>query len=149
MRNEKGGQFMSSYLNSAPLSPRVDQGVLKWFEGDTFGIDMEINLVREGIDEDGNGKDDPVIFDDNDQLIVTFFNSRREVIHSFIATHINEDPTSEMYHTISLTFTKAISSKFRKGKYTYCIKYLSKDSPTAVDITTICVNNKVEVEACH
>ena len=37
----------------APQSPRMDNGVLKWFYGDTFAVDMVINLVEQEVGEGG------------------------------------------------------------------------------------------------
>lgn len=135
----------------APQSPRMDKGVLKWFYGDTFAVDMEINLVEQETDEKGNQVNKLIDFGPNDQVVVTFYNGRKEVIHSFICKNISNDNGSENYHVASLEFTKDISHKFHRGKYTYCVRYVRKDENGSVstDITTICVNNKAEVEICH
>lgn len=142
---------MENVIVPAPQSPRMDNGVLKWFYGDTFAIDMVINLVEQETDEEGNTVNKLINFSDEDQMVVTFFNSRKEVVHSFIAKNISNDESSENYHTISLEFTKDVSHKFCKGRYTYCMKYVHKEDGRTVytDITTICVNNRVEVETCH
>lgn len=135
----------------APQSPRIDNGVLKWFYGDTFVVDMVINLVEEEVGEDGNIVNRLINFNESDQIVVTFFNDRKEVIHSFISNNISNDETSEFYHMVSLDFTKDISHKFRRGRYTYCVKYAHKDGDKTVstDITTICADNRAEVEVCH
>lgn len=142
---------MENVIVPAPQSPRMDNGVLKWFYGDTFAIDMVVNLVEQETDEEGKTVNKLIDFSNDDQMVVTFFNSRKEVVHSFIAKNISNDEDSENYHTISLEFTKDISHKFCKGRYTYCMKYIHKEDGKTVytDITTICVNNKVEVETCH
>lgn len=135
----------------APQSPRMDNGVLKWFYGDTFAVDMVINLVEQEAQKDGTFVDKPINFDESDQIVVTFFNERKEVVYSFISKNISNDEKSEYYHTITLNFTQDVSHRFRRGKYTYCMKYVHKeDGNTAcTDITTICVNNRAEVEVCH
>lgn len=135
----------------APQSPRMDNGVLKWFYGDTFAVDMVINLVEQNLDENGEFINKIVDFDADDQITVVFFNARKEVVHSFVAKNISNDEGSEDYHTITLDFTKDISHKFHRGRYTYCVKYIHKENGRTVstDITTICVDNKVEVELCH
>lgn len=135
----------------APQSPRMDNGVLKWFYGDTFAVDMVINLVEQEVGADGAQVDVPIDFDESDQIVVTFFNAKKEVVHSFISKNISNDKNSEYYHTISLEFTKDISHRFCRGKYTYCIKYVHKENgkTACTDITTICVNNRAEVEVCH
>lgn len=142
---------MENVIVPAPQSPRMDNGVLKWFYGDTFAVDMVINLSEQIMGNDGEIIDRLVDFAPDDQIVVTFFNSRKEVVHSFIAKNISNDEGTENYHTITLDFTKDISHKFCKGRYTYCTKYVHKENGEAVstDITTICVNNKVEVEVCH
>ena len=63
----------------------------------------------------------------------------------------SNDEKSEFYHTVSLDFTKDVSHRFCRGRYTYCVKYVHKDGDRTVstDITTICVNNRAEVEVCH
>ena len=135
----------------APQSPRMDNGVLKWFYGDTFAVDMVINLVEQEAQKDGTFVDKPINFDESDQIVVTFFNERKEVVYSFISKNISNDEKSEYYHTITLNFTKDVSHRFRRGKYTYCMKYVHKEDGNTVytDITTICVNNRAEVEICH
>ena len=72
----------------APQSPRIDNGVLKWFYGDTFVVDMVINLVEGEVGEDGNIVNKLINFNESDQIVVTFFNDRKEVIHSFILNNI-------------------------------------------------------------
>lgn len=142
---------MENLIVPAPQSPRMDNGVLKWFFGDTFAVDMVINLVEQTVDENGETTERLVDFSPDDQIIVTFFNFRKEPIHSFIIRGIGNDESSEDYHTATLEFDKDVSHKFRVGKYTYCMKYVHKENGRSVstDITTICVNNKVEVERCH
>lgn len=142
---------MENVMVPAPQSPRMDNGVLKWFYGDTFAIDMVINLVEQNIDESGEYINRIIDFDEDDQITVVFFNAHKEVVYSFVAKNISNDEGSENYHTITLDFTKDISHKFRKGRYTYCVKYVHKEDGKTVltDITTICVDNKVEVELCH
>lgn len=141
----------NNIMAPAPQSPRMDNGVLKWFYGDTFVVDMVINLVEEEVGEDGTLVNRLINFNESDQIMVTFFNDRKELVHSFILKNISNDETSESYHTASLDFTKDISHKFRCGRYTYCVKYVHKDGDKTVstDITTICVNNRAEVVVCH
>ena len=141
----------NNIMAPAPQSPRMDNGVLKWFYGDTFVVDMVINLVAEAVGEDGTLGNRLINFNESDQIMVTFFNDRKELVHSFILKNISNDETSESYHMASLDFTKDISHKFRRGRYTYCVKYVHKDGDETVstDITTICVNNRAEVEVCH
>lgn len=139
-------------LQSAPVSPRMDNGILKWFYGDTFAVEMLINLVGSEVDDEGNYHDDiPIEFSPEDQIVVSFYNSRKKLVHSFVCTNINEDPSAEDYHLITLNFIKDVSLKFLIGRYTYCVKYfhMGKDSTFNVDITTICASNKVEVYPCH
>ena len=79
----------NSVLKPAPLSPRMDNGILKWFDGDTFTIQMVLSLVGNGYDEEGNPvKDAPIALDPTDQVVVTFYDCHKKLVHVFVSTNI-------------------------------------------------------------
>lgn len=143
----------NSVLKPAPLSPRMDNGILKWFDGDTFTIQMVLSLVGNGYDEEGNPvKDAPIALDPSDQVVVTFYDCHKKLVHVFVVTNIPNKPSQEGYNTVNLVFDQDVSYKFPRGRYTYCMKIIRKlanGSKQDIDITTLCAHNKVEVEPCH
>ncbi len=140
-------------LKAAPLSPRMDNGVIKWFDGDTFTIQMLLSLVGKGLDENGHPIDDaPISLKPTDQVVVTFYDCHKKIVHIFVSTNIPCKPNEPGYNTINLVFDTDISYKFPRGKYTYCVKIVRKKEDGTVDeadITTLCAHNRVEVEPCH
>lgn len=123
---------MSEYpVPVAKESPRNENGILKWYVGDTFEIDWTVQLV----DEQG----DFYTYDPEDHLVWSFYTvPGRSLVHKFDFTNIQRD-------TVTLSFTPEVSNKFTAGLYFYCVKLIDKHG----EITTLCAENKVEVEKCH
>lgn len=96
-------------------------------------IDWEVHLTED---------DTPIIFQEGDQLIWSFFSAVNKTtpIHTF--TFGYEDIED---NTVTLFFTKDVSAKFSIGSYTYCVKFICHDGR----IVTLNANNRVKVEACH
>lgn len=114
----------SNIVPVANESPRVCCGTIKWYMNDTFSFDFIINLT----DEDGN----PIELLDTDKFVVDFYNSAGDLIQSFETVGSS---------TITLNFTKEISTKFKKGEYFYTTKYESGSIAR-----TIMHNNMIVVE---
>ena len=91
-------------LPNAEISPRIASGVLKWYEGDTFNIDLKINLK----DQDG----EPVAIKSSDTVNVVFVDCCEKLVKEFTCTNIQNN-------TITLDFDATCSALFRKGKDTY------------------------------
>ncbi len=114
-----------SSINTAKQSPRLENGKISWYEGDTFAIKLNIALTTVETGEAIN-------LSSNDEIKVTFY--RNEMcIHKFVFKQFSEN-------SVMLNFSDSITKKFHKGKYTYVISYQSTGR------TTIVANNEVEVE---
>ena len=119
-----------SDIKSAKSSPRLENGILKWYHGDSFQIEWEINLTQNG---------EPYEYDSNDELIFSFFNKPgKELVHQFTFTNIQDG-------IVTLDFTEEISNKFDVGHYSYCIKFNSNDG----ELITLFAKERAEVEPCH
>lgn len=115
---------MGNIPNAEP-SPRVVNGVLKWYEGDTFDLDLEIKLE----DQDG----EPITIGASDTVKVVFRDSARNIVKEFSFTGISGN-------TVTLDFDSTCTALFPKGCYTYDVYY------TGADRTTVANDNKAVVE---
>lgn len=135
--------MVTNTIAGSKESPRFDDNkdILYWFVGDAFEIKWTLHLVE----EDGSDSDDevdPVIYDPEDQIIIGFFDAKKNPVYQFTFTDIQDD-------TVTTVFTPAISKKFVAGTYTYCIKYVWTDDDGLSRIQTIVDNKRVRVEECH
>ena len=112
-------------LPSARMSPRIINGVIKWYEGDTFGLQVDIDLT----DENG----DAVVIQPEDTVQFVFRNNRGETVHNVVAANIENN-------SVLLDFGAAESAKFPKGVYEYdCFyngaerKTLAHEAPIVVE----------------
>lgn len=111
-------------LPSARSSPRIINGVLKWYEGDTFTLDIELELTdQDGMTIDTTGK----------EVDFLFYNRSNELVKEFIFKNIQNN-------TVTLVFNTDVSALFPMGEYHYDVHYISSDR------TTIVRNNDVIVE---
>lgn len=111
-------------IPGAYASPRVENGVLLWYEGDTF----EITVLLELVDQDGDG----VEISTTDTMKFTFYNAEKEVVHEITFAEIEDD-------RVTLSFTDAVTAKFPKGKYTYDARLTHNNKTTLVRGNRICV----------
>ena len=119
-----------SEIKPAKSSPRIENGVLRWYHGDSFQIEWEINLTQNGRSYE---------FDENDELIFSFYRKpEKELVHQFTFTNIQDN-------MVTLDFTEEISSKFDVGYYSYCVKFNSHDG----ELITLFAKERAEVEKCH
>lgn len=112
-------------LPSAKQSPRISDGVIYWYENDTFDIDLQFELVT--------SSGEPIEITAFDEIKIIFRNSSDKVIKEFSFTGIEDN-------TIKLVINSAVSAMFPKGIYTYDICYKSDGR------TTIANDNKVVVQ---
>lgn len=112
-------------LPSARMSPRIVNGVIKWYEGDTFSLRVEIELTDEA--------DEQIMIQPTDEVRFVFRNNRKEIVHEIRETNIENN-------CVTLYFTENVSAKFPKGRYEYDVYYngeerktLSNDSPIVVE----------------
>ena len=107
-----------SNIPSARRSPRLVNGVIYWYQGDTFSITLKINLK----DQDG----EPITIASSDVVTIVIQNVRRETVKTFEFTNIENN-------RVVLSFTDAVTALFRKGKYTYDVYYNGENRTTLAD----------------
>ena len=112
-------------LPAAKPSPRLQNGVIYWYDKDTFELTVEIDII----DQDGV----PVVIGTDDTVDVVFLNNRKETVKTFTFGSISGN-------TIILDFDSVTTALFGKGTYTYDI-YLN-----ANERKTLANENKVVVE---
>lgn len=116
---------MSNTLPGAKPSPRVTEGRLYWYEGDTFAMDILLDLT----DQDG----EPLDIGAGDTLTLTFYNHAGKPVHSVTYSSITGNK-------VTLTVDETVSGKFAKGEYTYDARYIHGDK------TTVARGNGLRVE---
>lgn len=119
---------MSEYIGNLPSanpSPRIVGGVIKWYEGDTFTLCVDIELT----DQDG----EEIVIQPGHTVEFVFKNKKQNVIHSVSVTRVENN-------CVLLEFTDEISAKFPKGNYMYdifCVgaerKTLANEAPILVE----------------
>lgn len=112
-------------LPHARLSPRIDNGVLYWYEGDTFTMNLELKLR----DPDG----EEIIIPDTATVTVVFRDESEETVKEFTFEEIEGN-------TVVLEFDTNCTALFPAGKYTYDVYYDGEYRTTLIN------ENKVVVE---
>lgn len=111
-----------SNIPNAKQSPRLEHGVLTWYQGDTFDLQIELELTdQDGMAMDATGTVDVVFRDDC-----------HNIIKEFTLTPSN--------NIITLDFNADVSALFRIGEYRYDVYYNGEER------TTIANDNKVVVQ---
>lgn len=111
------------YIPTAKKSPRIEDGVIKWYEGDTFTLALIIKIR----DDDG-----PIDISNTDIILCKFYNDTGNV-ETLEFTNIEDNV---IYINVDDTLTK----KFPQGLYKYDIVYVNENK------TTLCKTNYIEVE---
>ena len=112
-------------IPGAYASPRISNGVLCWYEGDTFAVAIQIDL------EDQDGED--VDIGATDTVKITFRDDTRAEVWSKTFSNVENNQ-------VTLVVNAEISAKFPKGRYTYDVEFSHGDR------TTLARDNKVRVE---
>ena len=113
-----------SNLPSALSSPRIVNGVLKWYEGDTFTLDIELELIdQDGVAIDTSGK----------EVLIKFYDRYEDLVKEFSFENLQNN-------TVSLDFNNEISALFPQGEYHYDVHYMADNR------TTIAHSNNIIVE---
>lgn len=112
-------------IPNAKQSPRLINGVLLWYEGDTFDFDIHLNIK----DQDGEA----YIIKPSDTVIISFENARHLTVAEYSFTGISDN-------NINISIDDNETVKFPKGEYTYRAKL------TWLRKTTIIAENKAVVE---
>lgn len=111
-------------VKCAEQSPRIcEDGSIRWYEGDTFTLEFDLNFT----DEQGNVVE--VLPDD--EIAICFRNKYGEILYETKVVGTS---------TLTININEEISNKFKEGSYTYCVRRNS------IYITTLMRNNKVVVE---
>lgn len=105
----------NGYLPAAAPSPRISSGVLKWYEGDTFDLQVQIELT----DESGAA----LVIQPEHTVEFVFRNRKREVVYSVIHTDLADN-------CVVLRFSEEVSDLFPKGEYTYDVFYKGSERKT-------------------
>ena len=112
-------------IPNAEMSPRIVNGVLKWYEGDTFELVLELDLT----DQDGEA----IIIGASDTVRIVFLDECREQVKEFSFTNVQNN-------TVTLEFDSTATALFGKGRYSYDV-YLSSNARV-----TLANDNEVVVE---
>lgn len=94
---------MDIKIRSASPSPYISEGVLHWYEGDTFTLNLILSLEAMGMDYT------PV---SGDTLEAKFFDDCGHLVKEFSKIDISSG-------TAQLVFDTLTSAKLQKGRYTY------------------------------
>ena len=92
---------MATPIPGAYPSPRIDKGVLRWYEGNTFSIVLRFDLK----DQDGEA----VTIGTTDSMAVVFLDDTRQTVHTFSFAKVENDQ-------VTLNFDATVTEKFTKGK---------------------------------
>lgn len=112
-------------IPNAEQSPRIVNGVIYWYENDTFTLNIELEFN----DQDG----DPIEVQPTDTVRVVFTDKSMNTVKEFIFDDIDNN-------TITLVFNAEVTALFPKGHYTYDVIFKSAER------TTVANDNKVVVE---
>ena len=112
-------------IPGAYASPRISNGVLCWYAGDTFSVVIQADLV----DQDGAAVD----IGATDTVKITFHDDTRAEVWSKTFSNVANNQ-------VTLVVDEEISAKFPKGRYTYDVEFSHGDR------TTLSRDNKVRVE---
>lgn len=115
-----------SRIPHAELSPRLRNGVLYWYAGDTFSIDIHLVLR----DYDG----EEIIIPEDASVIFAFKDESEETVKEFSFSAIEDN-------TCKLEFDEDCTALFPPGEYSYDVYYESEYR------TTLANNNRVVVES--
>lgn len=107
---------MSAILPAGPLSPRVDNGVITFVQGDTFELTLELDMC----DADG----EPIILDGG-TFWVTIKSPREGVVKVWEITDFTQPEIGDLQNAVffPIQFDAALAAMMYKGKYTYTISY--------------------------
>lgn len=112
-------------IPAAKISPRLEFGILKWYAGDTFSVQVNLNFT----DRSGHA----VTLTAEDTAQVRFYT----VTGSTVEDLTFEDLSAGF---VTLEFDEARSGKFPRGRYLYDIVV------THENVTTAAKGNRILVE---
>ena len=112
-------------IQSALPSPRIEEGIIKWYVGDQFELGFKLNL------EDADGE--TIILNDSDTVIVEVKRWDKEPIKEFVYTNVVDN-------FVTLVFDEDTTGLFQKGDYIYDIRIEGSFNTTVVN------DNLIKVE---
>ena len=107
------------------LSPRIEEGVIVWYSGDSFPL--EISLYDEEMNK-------PILIDKNEMLTLVIRDGCRNILKIDL-NHVGEG-------NYSFSISKENTKKLSVGEYSYDIIYYKKNN----EIQTIYTCGKMRVE---
>lgn len=116
---------MNGRIQEAEESPRVANGVIYWYEGDTFTLGLELELL------DGDGRAVDIQAEDTVELVT--LDKRKEKVSTYSFTNVENN-------YIELAIDSDESRKYTKGLYSYDI-YLDGERRI-----TVANDNIIQVE---
>lgn len=117
-------EFEGNILPAACPSPRIVGGVLKWYAGDEFDLQIQVDLT------DQNGE--AIAFAPEHTVDFVFRNHCRETVYRVTFNEIVEN-------TVVLRFTEVVTALFTPGDYTYDVIYKGNGRRTLVHNAPIIV----------
>lgn len=112
-------------IPNAELSPRIVNGVVHWYEGDTFELQLQLDIT----DQDG----EPIPITDSDTVSIVFRDRSNHDVKEFRFDHIENS-------IVTMVFNDEVTSLFRKGNYSYDVFFRGQER------TTFANDNRVVVE---
>jgi len=109
----------------AQPSPRIVNGIIEWYDGDTFSLELELTLT------DQSGESISII--STDKINVVFRKPDGTTVKNF-------EFTNQTSNTITLVFGTTETALFPKGEYLYDV-WFTRDNRV-----TIANDNEVVVE---
>lgn len=123
-----------NFLMGGGSSPRIRNGKIYWYEGDTFVWSLKFTIKQcDGTD---------YVLQSTDKIIVDFKKNLHtdKSIYTFVFE--NQEYTD---NTIKMEFTPEITALFPYGFYKVGVKMENEDITTLLPASTICVENTVSV----
>ncbi len=112
-------------IPNAEASPRIVNGVIRWYEGDTFRLQLELDID----DQDGAAYS----ITDSDTVSIVFRDRSNHVVKEFRFDHIVDN-------SVTMVFNSEVTALFPKGIYSYDVLFRGQER------TTFANDNKVVVE---
>lgn len=107
---------VSAIVHSSKPSPRIENGVLYFVEGDTFQMMFELDLF--------DGDHEPVVIDDG-TFHFTIIDDRENVVTTIDIDEYTQPQEGGLENAVffPIDFDSTLTSKMYKGRYYYTITY--------------------------
>lgn len=109
-------------------SPRVEKGIIKWYEGDAFFLPFNIKDAITKL---------PIVLGESDQAVAKIFDCRERILASF------EDVQQDERGRFVIHIDDELTNRFKEGKYHYKWEIHKNNNET---IQTIKACGDIEVE---